>query len=414
MSGTTALQHEPAPMIAVTISRDVQEFDLLIEDMETELGESWGDLSIGDAIAFFAQPDAAALEFVAIAMDEEDEANLAQIAEVIRAARARRIKAIVVAEDVSPTALHQLLKMGAEEFVPYPLPEGALHDAIERLRTPPPAPEPVPTAAAPVKASYGDHDGVILAVQGLSGGVGATTLAVNLAWELANIDKKAPKKVCLIDLDLQMGSISTFLDLPRREVIYELLSDTEAMDHEAFLAGLVGYEDKLQVFTAPYDMLPLDLIGPQDITRLLEIATSHFDYVVIDMPSTLVQWTETVLTAAHVYFAPLEMDMRSAQNALRFIRALKAEDLPVDKVRFVLNRAPKFTDLSGKSRIKRLAESLDIKIEVQLSDGGKPVVQACDHGTPLAVSAAKSPLRKEILKLAKSVNDINEAAEAAG
>lgn len=414
MSGTTALQHEPAPMIAVTISRDVQEFDLLIEDMETELGESWGDLSIGDAIAFFAQPDAAALEFVAIAMDEEDEANLAQIAEVIRAARARRIKAIVVAEDVSPTALHQLLKMGAEEFVPYPLPEGALHDAIERLRTPPPAPEPVPTAAAPVKASYGDHDGVILAVQGLSGGVGATTLAVNLAWELANIDKKAPKKVCLIDLDLQMGSISTFLDLPRREVIYELLSDTEAMDHEAFLAGLVGYEDKLQVFTAPYDMLPLDLIGPQDITRLLEIATSHFDYVVIDMPSTLVQWTETVLTAAHVYFAPLEMDMRSAQNALRFIRALKAEDLPVDKVRFVLNRAPKFTDLSGKSRIKRLAESLDIKIEVQLPDGGKPVVQACDHGTPLAVSAAKSPLRKEILKLAKSVNDINEAAEAAG
>ena len=105
MSGTTALQHEPAPMIAVTISRDVQEFDLLIEDMEAELGESWGDLSIGDAIAFFAQPDAAALEFVAIAMDDDDEANLAEIAEVIRAARARRIKAIVVAEEASPISL---------------------------------------------------------------------------------------------------------------------------------------------------------------------------------------------------------------------------------------------------------------------------------------------------------------------
>lgn len=414
MSGTTALQHEPAPMIAVTISRDVQEFDLLIEDMEAELGESWGDLSIGDAIAFFAQPDAAALEFVAIAIDDEDEANLAEISEVIRAARARRIKAIVVAEDVSPIALHQLLKMGAAEFVPYPLPEGALHDAIERLRTPPPAPAPAAAATgAPVKASGGDHDGVILGVQGLSGGVGATTLAVNLAWELVNIDKKAPKKVCLIDLDLQMGSISTFLDLPRREVIYELLSDTESMDHDAFMGALVSYEDKLQVFTAPYDMLPLDLIGPDDVTRLLDMARSHFDYVVVDMPSTVVQWTETVLNAAHVYFAPLELDMRSAQNALRFIRALKAEDLPVDKLRFVLNRAPKFTDLSGKSRVKRLAESLDIKIDVQLSDGGKPVVLACDHGTPLANSAAKSPLRKEIQKLAKSVNDVNDAAEAA-
>ncbi|TYB82973.1 AAA family ATPase [Maritimibacter fusiformis] len=414
MSGTTALQQEPAPIIAVTISRDVQEFDLLIEDMETELGESWGDLSIGDAIAFFAQPDAASLEFVAIAMDDEDEANLAEIAEVIRAARARRIKAIVVAEEVSPIALHQLLKMGAEEFVPYPLPEGALHDAIERLRTPPPAPEPVAAApVAPVTASGGDHDGVILGVQGLSGGVGATTLAVNLAWELANIDKKSPRKVCLIDFDLQMGSVATFLDLPRREVIYEILSDTEAMDKDTFMAALVGYEDKLQVFTAPYDMLPLDLIGPDDITRVLDMAKSHFDYVVVDMPSTVVQWTETVLNAAHVFFAPLELDMRSAQNALRFIRALKAEDLPVEKLRFVLNRAPKFTDLSGKSRVKRLAESLDIKIDVQLADGGKQVVQACDHGTPLASSAAKSPLRKDIQKLAKSVNDVNDAAEAA-
>jgi pilus assembly protein CpaE len=160
-------------------------------------------------------------------------------------------------------------------------------------------------------------------------------------------------------------------------------------------------------------MLPLDLIGPDDIARLLDMARSHFDYVVVDMPSTVVQWTETVLNAAHVYFAPLELDMRSAQNALRFIRALKAEDLPVDKLRFVLNRAPKFTDLSGKSRVKRLAESLDIKIDVQLSDGGKTVVLACDHGTPLANSAAKSPLRKEIQKLAKSVNDVNDAVEAA-
>ena len=97
--------------------------------------------------------------------------------------------------------------------------------------------------------------------------------------------------------------------------------------------------------------------------------------------------------------------MRSAQNTLRMIRALKAEDLPHEKLRFILNRAPKFTDLSGKSRVKRLAENLDIEIEVQLPDGGRPVTQANDHGMPLAESAAKSPLRKEIQKLAKSVHE---------
>ena len=127
------------------------------------------------------------------------------------------------------------------------------------------------------------------------------------------------------------------------------------------------------------------------------MARNQFDYVVVDMPSTLVQWSETVLTSAHVYFAMLELDMRSAQNALRFKRALQSEELPFEKLRYVMNRAPKFTDLSGKSRVKRMAESLSISIDVQLPDGGKPVTQANDHGLPLANPppkarcAAKSP-----------------------
>ncbi|GKY89419.1 AAA family ATPase [Sinisalibacter aestuarii] len=420
MSGNAALQADPAPIVACTVSRDVQEFDLLIEDMETELGESWGDLSLDDARAFLTQPEAESLEFIAVAMDDRDESNLAQIAEVIREATARGIKAIVIAEEVSPIALHQLLKMGAEEFVPYPLPEGALHDAIERLRAPDPEPEaPAHSAVPPTTKPQGGREGVVLGVHGLAGGVGATTLAVNLAWELANIekadkkDKKEPPRVCLLDLDLQMGSIATYLDLPRRETVYEMLSDTESMDEESFRAALVTFNDKLHVFTAPNDMLPLDLVTNEDIERIIAMARSNFDYVVIDMPTTVVSWTETVLNAAHVYFAPIELDMRSAQNALRMIRALKAEDLPHTKLRYILNRAPKFTDLNGKSRVKRLAESLDISIDVMMPDGGKPIVQACDHGLPLAETIAKNPLRKEIQKLAKSVHEVNESAEAA-
>ena len=139
---------------------------------------------------------------------------------------------------------------------------------------------------------------------------------------------------------------------------------------------------------------------------------ANFDFIVIDMPSTVVQWTEAVLTRAHVYFAMLELDLRSAQNILRFVRALKAEALPHEKLRYVLNRAPRFTDLSAKSRVKRMAESLDIDIEVQLPDGGSQVTQANDHGLPLAESAPKNPLRKELQKLAKSLYDLNKVAEA--
>ena len=251
-------------------------------------------------------------------------------------------------------------------------------------------------------------------VHGLAGGTGGTTLAVNLAWELATADKKNPPKVCLLDLDLQFGAVATFLDLPRREVVYDMLSETENMDEESFGQALLTYEDRLQVLTAPAEMLPLDLISSEDVNRILNIARNQFDYVVVDMPSTLVQWSEAVLNNAHVYFAMLELDMRCAQNALRFKRALQSEELPVEKLRYVLNRAPKFTDLSAKSRVKRMAESLGISIDVHLPDGGKPITQANDHGMPLANSAPKNPLRREIAKLAASIHDLKaEEAKAA-
>lgn len=402
-------QPEASPIVACTVSRDVQNFDLLIEDMESALGEAWGDLSFGEALAFFGQPDAESLEFIALALDETDEDNLGLIGEIIDQARARNIRVILIAEDVTPAALHQLLRKGADEFVPYPIPEGELQQAIDRLN------QPEPTAKASREGTTlntgAAKQGAVIVAHGLAGGAGSTTVAVNLAWELANIGGDDAPKVCLIDLDLQFGSVATYLDLPRRDAVFEMLSDTEAMDEEIFGQAILSYEDKLQVLTSPPEMIPLDFITGQDVERIIEMARHHFDYVVIDMPSTLVQWSETVLQAAHVYFAVIELDMRSAQNTLRLKRALQSEDLPFNKLRFALNRAPKFTDLSGKSRVKRMAESLGISIDLQLPDGGKQVTQSADHGLPLASSAAKSPLRKEIMKLAASLHDLG-ASEA--
>ena len=412
MSSSAVLQPEPQPITACTISRDVQVFDLLIEDMEAALGEAWGDLAFDDALAFLEQPEADALQFVAIALDTEDEENLALITDIIAAAKARAIKVILIAEDVTPAALHQLLREGGDEFIPYPLPEGELAGAIDRVLTPPAAPPAAPEIQNKLKTTT-DRNGVVIPVHGMAGGTGATTLAVNLAWELANIDKKDPPRVCLLDFDLQFGSASTYLDLPRREAVFEMLSDTASMDAEAFMQALLSFEDRLQVLTAPMELIPLDLVTSEDIGRVIDMARQNFDYVVIDMPSTIVEWSQAVLEAAHVYFAMIEMDMRSAQNTLRMKRALQAEDLPFEKLRFLLNRAPKFTDLNGKSRVKRLAESLGISIEVQLPDGGKPVAQNADHGIPMAEGVPKNPLRKEIMKLAGSIHAVNQAAAEA-
>ena len=421
MTSMANLQPEPAPIRACTISRDVQNFDLLIDDMELELGEAWGDLSFEDAQVFLTQPEARSLEFVAIAVNGQDEKEINRITDIIKQAKDRGVRVVLVADQVSPIALHQMLRLGADDFLPYPLPEGGLHETIEKLRKPAPA-APVLVAvstahvpdappAHPGFKAKGDRNAVILPVHGLAGGSGASTFAANLAWELASIGKDAPR-VCLIDLDFQFGSVATYLDLPRKEAVFDLLQDTERADSDGLLQAMLTFNDKLHVLTAPADMLPLDFVTPEDIGRIIDMAAANFDFVVIDMPRTVVAWTETVLHRSHVYFAMMELDLRTAQNALRLVRALKAEGLPHDKVRYVLNRAPRFTDLSAKSRVKRMAESLDISIEVHLPDGGSAVTQANDHGLPLSETAPKNPLRKEIQKLAKSLHDLNAAVES--
>ncbi|SFD47947.1 AAA family ATPase [Roseivivax sediminis] len=415
MTLSTAQTAEFAPVRACTVSRDVQLFDLLIEDMEQILGEAWGDLGLAEALTFLGQTEAASLEFIALAIDDTDEEDIDRLDALIAAAKRRGIKVVLIAEDVTPAALHRLLRNGADEFVPYPLPEGELAAAVERLHRPEPSVLAQPQDGPAVQLTQGG-DGVLVAVQGMAGGVGATTFAVNLAWELATVvkDREKAPRVCLLDLGLQFGSAATYLDLPRKEPVLEVLSDIDALDAETFAQALVNFDDRMQVLTAPPDLVPLDLVGPAEVQKLIDLACEHFDFVVVDLPNAVVQWSETVLTTAQVYFALVELDMRSAQNTLRLKRALQSEDLPFEKLRFVLNRAPKFTDLQGKSRAKRMAESLGISLDLHLPDGGRVVSQACDHGLPLASQAAKNPLRREIAKLAQSLYAVGQSdADAA-
>ncbi len=391
---------------AYAVARDLGGFQLLTEDLDRELSGRWSNLDLDKAEATFKAGVGPGLEFVIFAVSQSDENDLTPIARSIQSARDHGLKVLLVAKDVSPMALHQLIRIGADDFAPYPLPEGALNESISRLRTV--APE---EQAAEIKSR--NRRGIILPVYGVAGGVGASTFAVNLAWELAQLTRKTDKRAALLDFNFQFGSVSTYLDLPRREAIYELISDPSAIDHDALSQALTSYKTRLAVLTAPMDALPLDIVAPEDIQKLLEIAQTSYDFIVVDMPQALVHWSDDVLRMAETYFAVMEVDMRSAQNTLRFLRALKAEDLPFEKVQFTLNRAPGFTDLNGKTRVKRLAESLGVDINILLPDGGKTVASACDEGQPLESSAPKNALRKEIKNIAESIFEAVVAEKAA-
>ena len=166
------------------------------------------------------------------------------------------------------------------------------------------------------------------------------------------------------------------------------------------------FDRTLDVLSAPQDSLPLEFISPEEIAKIIEVASQNYDFIIIDLPTAIVSWTEVVLEKSQLFFGVLEMDMRSAQNTLRFMRALKADEMPFEKVQFVLNRAPKATDLGGKSRVKRMADSLDVDFRWLLPDGGKQILNACDHGSPLASVAKKNPMRKEIHRISATLSEL--------
>ena len=396
---------------ALVFSGDFLAADALVKDLDTQFGEDqWLEVPVGDTENMLSIASAED-SFVIVALSSDETEAVTATAQLIRQAREYGLMVLLIVGDISSRTMHQIMREGVTEFAPYPEPAGALMDAIDRLRLARssgnlPA---ITTSGAPRRL------GKVVAFYGVAGGVGASTLAVNFAWEMTLRTRREGRRVALLDFNFQYGSIATFLDVPRREAVYELVSEASNLDQTGLTQALSTYKDKLHVLTAPRDALPLDIVSPSDVDAIISLARESFDYVVIDMPQALMNWSEKVYAASDDFYAVMEVDMRSAQNMYRFLRTLKAEDMNLNKLRFVLNRAPGLTDLSGKTRVKRVAESLGITFLHQIPDGGKQIINSCDQGTPLAESARSSPVRKEILRMVeKFMAEESEKTAASG
>ena len=396
---------------ALVFSGDFSAADALVKDLDTQFGEDqWLEVPVEDAenmLSIASSEDS----FVIVALSSDETEAVAATAQLIRQAREFGLMVLLIVGDISSRTMHQIMREGVAEFTPYPEPAGALMDAIDRLRL------ARSSGNLPAVTSTGAPRrlGKVVAFYGVAGGVGASTFAVNFAWELTLQTRREGRRVALLDFNFQYGSIATFLDVPRREAVYELVSEASNLDQTGLTQALSTYQDKLHVLTAPRDALPLDIVSPADVDAIINLARESFDYVVIDMPQALMNWSEKVYAASDDFYAVMEVDMRSAQNMFRFLRTLKAEDMNLDKLRFVLNRAPGLTDLSGKTRVKRVAESLGITFLHQIPDGGRQIINSCDQGAPLAEGARSSPVRKEILRMVeKFLTEESEKTAASG
>ncbi|MDP8986770.1 MAG: AAA family ATPase [Actinomycetota bacterium] len=254
---------------------------------------------------------------------------------------------VVLAFDHRPKApLRDMVQAGAIDLVKLPVHDKKLLECLERAlelarRWEPPV--PVPAAAtlpapgpvgAPVRAA-----GRVFTVASATGGCGKTFMATNLAYFLA---RHSGQRVCVIDLDLQFGEVSTALRLKPRFTIYDALQRDDSEDgdlYEHIEEYLVAHETGVHVLAAPRDPSEADRINPPDVTRIIEAARAHFDYVVVDTPSALTEIVLAAFEGSERLFVMATLDLPSVRNLGVFLTTLEKLRVPTDDVRLILNKA---------------------------------------------------------------------------
>ncbi|MDQ3353209.1 MAG: AAA family ATPase [Actinomycetota bacterium] len=257
--------------------------------------------------------------------------------------------ATVLAFDHRPDAhLRDLIRTGALDLLQLPVHDKEVLESIERALetagkleapTAKTVPAPVPTLMPAAPARGARALGQVLTVASATGGCGKTFMATNLAYFLA---RHSGGRVCVIDLDLQFGEVSTALRLKPRFTIYDALQreDNDEADLEAhFGEYLVSHSTGIAVLAAPKDPSEADRINPPDVTRVIQAARHHFDYVVVDTPSALTEIVLAAFEGAERLFVMATLDLPSVRNLGVFLTTLEKLKVPTDKVRLILNKA---------------------------------------------------------------------------
>jgi len=251
-------------------------------------------------------------------------------------AAAPRTQLLLVLNHWRSSDMRETVRAGALDILRLPVTDDTLLEAVELA---------MDTAAtqASILGREGHDDavkngpGTVIAVVSASGGSGKTFLATNLAYHLQT---SSDRQICLIDLDLQFGELSTALRLTPRHTIHDLLNTEDESDDlgARIEQHLERHESGIRVLAAPDDPQQADTIEAVDVARVIEAARSRFDYVVVDTPTALSEAVLVALEQADQIFVLATLDLPSVRNLGIMMTTLKKLKVPVERVSLLLNK----------------------------------------------------------------------------
>jgi pilus assembly protein CpaE len=231
------------------------------------------------------------------------------------------------------------------------------------------------------------------------GGAGGTTLAIQTAMVLLRSGGPRTKPAtCLVDLDFQHGAVADYLDIEPRLNLAEIEPRPDRLDRQLLEVMLSYHPSGLAVVAAPNQPAEMRSFDPDVVTRLLDLVSSHFDYVVFDMPRTWFSWTDSVLLGSNKLFIVSETTVPGLRHGKQLVAAITERLDNGPKPEIIVNRFRAGLFSSGLRR-GDLKQVLGDAFIAAIPNDYALVREAIDRGVPLDEVKPGNKITAEIKRL---------------
>ena len=238
--------------------------------------------------------------------------------------------------------------------------------------------------------------GKVIAVYSPKGGLGCTTLAVNVGVALHSPDTP----VVVVDGKMQFGDVVLFLNEHGRHNIVDLASRTDALDTEIVESVLITHESTgMKALAAPARLEDASEITGDQFSALLQFLKTMFEYVVVDTASMLTDITLAALDASDLVITLVGQDIPSIKDARLFVDWMRALEVPEERIFLVMNRYDKRIGITPE----RVGESFRHPVALAIPDDFRHVLPAINKGKLVVWSDRGAPVSRGIVKLAEMV-----------
>lgn len=294
------------------------------------------------------------------------------------------VRVVMTAPDTNPQTILRAMRSGAEEFLTQPFNWPEVLRAFDSIRK-----------KIDSHTNRSSERGKIIAVSSNKGGVGSTTLATNLAAGLVG----HRRSVCLVDLVLQFGSVTSFLNIDASYTILDLVKNLKRIDPLFLDGSLVKHASGVRVLAEPFYAEDARRITAADIDEILDMLAQSFDYVVVDTAKEFDEMLALVLDKANMVLFVTEMDVPSLKSAHRAFELFERMGVYEKKIRLILNRYVKSKLMSLES----VEKALGVKVFWTLPNNYPVAIAAVNQGLSIQDCDARSDIAKSYAGLTEAV-----------